>query len=313
MIIYMVRNKINNKIYFGQTTKGSFDERYGGNFPKNCSNDHIKASIEKYGWENFEVVEEFDIATSREELNDLEEMYIKMWNTIDRRYGYNKKHGGNNCKIGEELKERHYRRENHPRAREVHQYLESGDYIKSWSYLKEASIALGIPDTSITSCCRGKFKSAGGYQWSYEKFDKLPTVERVTHNGDRRKVYQYDEEGNFIREWEYMNLIEEELKIVKRQHVGKCCMGKCKSAGGYQWRYASDVEDKHKNIGRPNRQPGKRTGKAVLQYSLEGQLIRKWDMMIDVEKELGISPTTITRCCKGKQSTSGGFIWKYAD
>lgn len=34
MIIYMVRNKINNKIYFGQTTKGSFDERYGGNFPK---------------------------------------------------------------------------------------------------------------------------------------------------------------------------------------------------------------------------------------------------------------------------------------
>lgn len=313
MIIYMVRNKINNKIYFGQTTKGSFDERYGGNFPKNCSNDHIKASIKKYGWENFEVVEEFDMATSREELNDLEEMYIKMWNTIDRRYGYNKKHGGNNCKIGEELKERHYRRENHPRAREVHQYLESGDYIKSWSYLKEASIALGIPDTSITSCCRGKFKSAGGYQWSYEKFDKLPTVERVTHNGDRRKVYQYDEEGNFIREWEYMNLIEEELKIVKRQHVGKCCMGKCKSAGGYQWRYASDVEDKHKNIGRPNRQPGKRTGKAVLQYSLEGQLIRKWNMMIDVEKELGISPTTITRCCKGKQSTSGGFIWKYAD
>lgn len=313
MIIYMVRNKINNKIYFGQTTKGSFDERYGGNFPKNCSNDHIKASVEKYGWENFEVVEEFDVATSLEELNDLEEMYIKMWNSIDRRYGYNKKHGGNNCKLSEELKERHLRRENHPRAREVNQYSESGEYIKTWNYLKEASIELGIPDTSIISCCKGKFKSAGGYQWRYEKFDKLPPIERTTHNGERRKVYQYDEEGNFVREWEYMILIEEELKTVKRQHIGKCCMGKCKSAGGYQWRYASDIEDKYKNIGRPNRQPGKRTGKAVLQYSLEGELIRKWDMMIDVEKELGISPTTITRCCKGKQSTSGGFIWKYAD
>lgn len=312
MIIYMVRNKINNKIYFGQTTKSGFEERYGGNFPKNCSNDHIKASIKKYGWENFEVVEEFDTATSREELNDLEEMYIKMRNTIDRKYGYNKKHGGKNYKLSEELKEKHFRRENHPRAREVHQYSESGEYIKTWSYLKEASIALGILDTSIISCCRGKFKSAGGYQWSYEKLSKMPPIEIVVVC-EKTRVYQYDEEGNFIREWDCLTQAEEELKAVKRQHIGKCCMGKRKSAGGYQWRYASDVEDRHKNIGRPNRQPGKRTGKAVLQYSLEGQLIRKWNMMIDVEKELGISPTTITRCCKGKQSTSGGFIWKYAE
>ena len=104
-VIYMVRNKINNKCYFGQTAqKGGFDERYRNSFPKNTHNDHIKRAIEKYGWENFEVVKEFDKAETLEELNDLEEMYIKMWDTVNKNYGYNKKHGGDNKKYTEESK-----------------------------------------------------------------------------------------------------------------------------------------------------------------------------------------------------------------
>ena len=243
MIIYMVRNRINNKIYFGQTIH-TFDKRYGGNYPKNCSNDHIKRAIEKYGWENFEVVKEFDKAETLEELNDLEEMYIKMWDTVNKKHGYNKKHGGNNCKMGEELKERHYRRDNHPRAKEVHQYTEDGEYVQSWSYVDEATQTLGLARTCIASCCSGRFKSAGGYQWSYEKKDKLPPVHRELHDGQERAILQYDEEGNFIKEWSSITEASEAIEGTIRQHIGKCCLGERKSTGGYQWRYADEVEDK---------------------------------------------------------------------
>ena len=88
-IINKIRNKINNKIYIGQT-KHSFKERYKNNLRKNTHNIELKNDIEKYGIDNFEIDEFFDIAYSKEELDKLEQLYIKSYNLLDSRYGYNK-------------------------------------------------------------------------------------------------------------------------------------------------------------------------------------------------------------------------------
>ena len=62
-IIYMIRNKINNKIYFGQTVQlHGFQDRYKHGDITFTHNDHLKNSVIKYGIENFEIREEFDIA-----------------------------------------------------------------------------------------------------------------------------------------------------------------------------------------------------------------------------------------------------------
>ena len=88
-VIYMVRNKVNNKIYFGQTNnKYGFDGRYkcardANNFVATTHNKHLKHSIEKYGIENFEINKQFDFGDSQSQLNELERMYILMYNTID--------------------------------------------------------------------------------------------------------------------------------------------------------------------------------------------------------------------------------------
>ena len=91
-IIYCIRNTINNKMYFGQTTE-TFDQRYRNGI-QNTHNEHLKKSIDKYGIENFEIDKEFDIAYSKEELDKLENMYIIAWNTFNSTYGYNKTYGG---------------------------------------------------------------------------------------------------------------------------------------------------------------------------------------------------------------------------
>lgn len=49
----------------------------------------------------------------------------------------------------------------------------------------------------------------------------------------------------------------------------------------------------------------------VLQYTKDNKLIKKWDGLINVEKELGISRNNITSVCKGKRRYAGGYIWKY--
>lgn len=104
-VIYLIRNEINGKVYIGQTVR-SFDERYRNDITKNTHNEHLRRSIEKYGIENFYVDKEFDVAFSQEELDRLEDLYIKTYNATDKRYGYNKKFGGSYGKHTEEIKKK---------------------------------------------------------------------------------------------------------------------------------------------------------------------------------------------------------------
>lgn len=50
--------------------------------------------------------------------------------------------------------------------------------------------------------------------------------------------------------------------------------------------------------------------KAVLQYDLEGNFIKEWSSIWQVEEELNISANNIRACCCGQKS-AGGFQWKY--
>ena len=51
--------------------------------------------------------------------------------------------------------------------------------------------------------------------------------------------------------------------------------------------------------------------KNIIQLTLDGQVIKKWKNVSQVEKELGIFSTNIRSCCRGVIKTCGGYIWKY--
>lgn len=51
--------------------------------------------------------------------------------------------------------------------------------------------------------------------------------------------------------------------------------------------------------------------KPVLQYSLDGDFIKRWDGPIYIQRALGFASSLIVSCCNGKQKKSKGFIWKY--
>lgn len=52
-------------------------------------------------------------------------------------------------------------------AKKIIQYNKDMEIIKIWDYIKEASDSLNIAGTSISACCRGKRKTAGGFIWRY--------------------------------------------------------------------------------------------------------------------------------------------------
>lgn len=104
-IIYKIQNKINNKIYIGQTTK-SFDERYSNNLYKYTHNKDLKKEILEYGIENFDINKEYYVAKTKEELDNKEDELIKRFKSNNKEYGYNKKTGGDKGLLNEEVKEK---------------------------------------------------------------------------------------------------------------------------------------------------------------------------------------------------------------
>lgn len=51
--------------------------------------------------------------------------------------------------------------------------------------------------------------------------------------------------------------------------------------------------------------------KIVIQYDLNENFIKEWVSIKEAEICLKIS--NISACCRGKQNTSGGFVWKYKE
>lgn len=71
----------------------------------------------------------------------------------------------------------------------------------------------------------------------------------VTYNNNygslskrRKKILQYDSQGNFIREWDCIKHASESTKIY-RTNISECCRKLRKQAGGYVWEYKSSIRE----------------------------------------------------------------------
>ena len=105
-VIYKITNTINNKVYIGQTING-FKKRYKYKgigiervhnyclaYEKSNKyyNKHLFNAIEKYGFDCWDIIEIYDIALSKEELDVKETVYITLFDSFHN--GYNQTLGG---------------------------------------------------------------------------------------------------------------------------------------------------------------------------------------------------------------------------
>ena len=67
------------------------------------------------------------------------------------------------------------------------------------------------------------------------------------------------------------------------------------------------------NYGTHNERVAKTQSKPVFQYNKQGELIKEWNGVREVEYTLGYFHNNISKCCKGKVKTAYGYIWKYKE
>lgn len=65
------------------------------------------------------------------------------------------------------------------------------------------------------------------------------------------------------------------------------------------------------NYGTRNKRVAEKLSKPIEQWSKDGQLIKVWASLKEVEKEKGWSHGNISGCANGLNKTAYGFIWKF--
>lgn len=194
--------------------------------------------------------------------------------------------------------------------KKVLQYDKEGNFIKEWESIKKASIELNIKYSTLQEAVKHN-RFCSECFWKYYSNDYPNKIEVNISIFCGRPVYQYDLNGNFIKEWNKISEIVSELGCDK-SGINKICREKNGyTYKGFQWRYKDDIKDTSINIGKSRVREGIRK---INQYSLEGEFIKTWINAKQAGMSLGMRDGNgILKCCKGTQNQCMGFIWKYCD
>ena len=229
-LIYKVTNKINNKVYIGQSINPIEErwQRHCNDALHNILDTHFARAIRKYGPESFTIELLDDTATSQDELTLKEHNYIQKFDSIKN--GYNETDATNKCggntylsKTPEELEEIGYKisiskmGSLNPNARAIKcKNINTNEELFFGSMAEGAQYFKMKDHHYISRRCRGEITYLYNGEWmfayaneEYGKFSKTP-------------------HGNRWKQVEVLNLNTQEKQIFDNYHEAEkaCGFGK---------------------------------------------------------------------------------------
>ena len=208
--IYKITNKIDNKIYIGQTI-GDLERRWKTHLNTGSNCRYLKSAINKYGVDNFDF--KLVCITFDNLLDNMEIKYIEQYNCLVPN-GYNLRLGGNSGRHNAETKQKI--------SETLKKRYDNG--------LIHSKPQLGKPHSEIH---KKKLSEANkGKRRSQETINKMILSRR------KNKIIQFDILGNRLNSFDSCKEAGEYIGTTKA-NINHCCTGKRKTAKGYVWKYES--------------------------------------------------------------------------
>ena len=206
------------------------------------------------------------------------------------------------------------RKINHNRKTHPDEFIKGTRNNETIWFINQADAArkLGCSKPAITKGLNGETKRVQGWILRYvprtenpELMNKVNEEKTERENRDRNRKRMLTE-----RKREIITEMKQNMKIEREK------LNKELSKLIIEFKMASDKSSElwkqilrlKKQIEELDFQKRKWDMHAVLQYDMEGNLIREWKCVSDIKKELGID---VNECVKGKKENLGGYIWKY--
>lgn len=204
--IYCITNLINNKRYVGKTTQSveeRFQEHCQDSVKKRCEKRPLYDAMNKYGIENFKV-ECLEEVEDESILSEREIYWIDKLQTYGKD-GYNATKGGD--------------------GKILYDYREIIEIYSLGYNIKQTAEKVGCCEDTVQNVLRSHGVKIRG--------------------GTGKPVDCFDKAGNHVET--FMNTFEAADWLVEigksknrhsaSNHIIDCCVGKCRSCGGYRWVY----------------------------------------------------------------------------
>ena len=219
------------------------------------------------------------------------------------------------CKIKPVIDRKYFK------PKKILQFDKNGKFIKEYPSAAEAARDIGISHNTVIGCV-DKEGTAGGFQWRYKKnqvngqgpADITPAKEPFRFS-QKKPVLQFCEKGKFIKEYQSLSEAERELNISKKRIIN-CVKRRTKSAGGFQWYYKDNPIFKNGIIDIPplvKKEPHHIGPRPVIQFHIDGKLIREYSSIVEAAKECNIKESRIYNCASGIQKVASNFQWRFKD
>lgn len=256
--VYVHTNKINGKMYVGQTTHGDRPNKRwdNGNGYKNCP--YFYKSIQKYGWDNFEHEIVANNLTAQE-ADNFEILLIRTLDTTNVNVGYNIEPGGAKNKSMSDATKKKLSEDRIGEKNPMYGVRllgeKNGMYGKKLSEehkkklldaARTANIGKTLSDETkrkLSESKKGKYTGEDnpfyGKHHTEETKNKIGDANRGQNSSNAKAVVQMTDDYNIIKLWWCMSDAYRTLNIC-RQSIPEVLNGKQKRAGGYRWLYLYD-------------------------------------------------------------------------
>ena len=288
--IYKITNLVNGKSYIGQTIR-TIEERWKQHVKDSNSNKddfYLHRAIRKYGKENFVIEEIFStvkesIFELKEELNDHEKYYIKLFNTYNPD-GYNMTLGGEGVA---------------PKLIVLYSY--DGLIISEFNSMTEASEICNISMGEISGCCYGKRLGTrcGVFRFVADDFNKYPVIYRPD---GRLKINKFDINGNLLYSYSSITEAAKEYGATKTS-ITRWCKSHKYIDNSFVLFYDTEIFDKNV-ITYPSY-------RRVAQYDLNGNFIKLFKNASEAARSINGDPSAITKCCNNKLYKYKQHVWRF--
>jgi group I intron endonuclease len=222
--IYMIKNKINNSLYIGQTIRSDINCRWREH--KLCKKDsignYLYNAYNKYGIDNFEY--KLICVCFNEDCNKFEQEYIKKYNTIYPN-GYNLQSGGGNHTLTKEVKQL---------ISEKNKGKVSSNKGKKISEEQKQKLSQSLINWHLNNKITTSSETKDKIRESLKKY--------YNSNNNKRciKVEQYDLNNNYIKTFNSINSAAKEVGItqmmINRASSNEQKYSQYKTAKGFIWK-----------------------------------------------------------------------------
>lgn len=229
----------NGKVYVGQTCRKP--KRRWGNGSGYKTQVLFYRAIVKYGWNSFEHKILFE-NLSKLDADLIETDLIYYYKKISKSYNITDGGAGvTGFKISEEKRQelsKRMRGEKNPFYGKRH----SDETKKRFSETRRGRSSPNKGKKMSLEFCKknseahmGISKGEKNGMWGRRRTEEEKLAVKIANSVP---VTQFDLNGNFIKDWDSIADVRRELGI---GHISECCRGKCKTSGGYIWKYKNET------------------------------------------------------------------------